>query len=390
MTLESLRPEVVLGAAVEHTGLTDFGGRSFTAGLSIYLDDLRGEARLNAAGIVGQFQDLVRLLSNRLRFQRDLKAHPEIRDEQIAKPIVILGLPRTGSSKLQRMIAADPDAQRLEVWRLLFPAPFSADANAGPDPRIKLAEQFESTLRAHEPEFMARHPMEAHEPDEEVWLIEMTHESPMSSLKTRAPAHRAFTEGRSQRGVYDYLRNLLQYLQWQDGGGRGRPWILKSPIHIGELPTLFATFPDAMVVHCHRNPRIAIPSYASLGEVAHVMHSDDVDLHELGHDANQFWARQIERNLTVRRELGEDRIVDVYYEYIRDRPLAVIEEIYARAGRAVTPAARYAFERYDAHRPQDFFGKHEYSKERYGLTDAHIEKAFANYLSRFPRVNANG
>ena len=321
LQIDDLRPEAVLAAASRATGLDDYGDRSFVEGLGVLLDSLRAEGRLNLGGVAAQFQDMVRMLSNRLRFQRDLKAHPEILDEPIERPIVIIGLPRTGSSKLQRMIATDPGVQRLEVWRLMFPAPFSGNrlgsVGAAPDPRITLAEQIEAALTARYPGFMARHPMEAREPDEELWLLEMTFESPISSIKLRAPSHRAWIEGRPQRQPYAYMKSLLQYLQWQDGSARGRPWILKSPCHIGELPTLLELFPDATVVHCHRDPRTVITSFCSLLEITRKMNSDEVDLHELGADYNAYWGHETERGLVARRALGEDRVLDVYYDDIR-------------------------------------------------------------------------
>ncbi|HKD36181.1 MAG TPA: hypothetical protein VKB78_05250, partial [Pirellulales bacterium] len=121
ITLENLTSEHILAAAQAQTGLSDFGDTGFVEGLDIYLQDLRGGARLNQAGIFGQYQDVLRMVGNRLMFQHDVNRHPEILEQRLAPPIIIYGLPRTGSSKLQRMIAADPIAQRLEVWRILFP-----------------------------------------------------------------------------------------------------------------------------------------------------------------------------------------------------------------------------------------------------------------------------
>ena len=386
--IDDLRVEALLKAASEATGLDDYGDTGFVEGLEIFLDDLRHEARLSPLGVAMQYQDIVRLLSNRLGFQRDLKRHPEILDEPIEKPIAILGLPRTGSTKLHRMICADPGVQRLDTWRLNFPAPLPHSEGLTPDPRIALAEQIEAALSAQFPELMARHPFEAHEVDEEMWLLEMSFASVMTSIKTRAPKHRAWVESRSGLDAYAYMKSLLQYLQWQDGGARGRPWILKSPIHIGQLPTLLATFPDATLVHTHRDPRDVIPSFASLMEAAWNTHSDQVDAVEMGRDFADFWARQTEANLQARRELGEDRVLDVYYDDIHAQPFSAIEAIYARAARPLTADARRAIADYAERRPRHHFGAYRYAMADYGLSRAGIEALFAGYLERFPRLSA--
>jgi hypothetical protein len=387
---DDLRVEKVMAAAVQATACDDFGDLDFVEGLRIYLEDLRTHSGLTHRGIASQFQDVVRMLSNRLGYQRDLKRHPEILDEVIEKPIIILGLPRTGSSKLQRTIAADPGMQRLEVWRLLFPAPFPGSEGTRPDPRIAVAEQVEAMLKVEFPAMIAGHPMEAREPDEELWLLEMTFQSPMSSHKIYAPLHRAWTAQRSQRDAYAYMRKMLQYLQWQDGGARGRPWVMKSPMNIGEVATLLDLFPDATLVHCHRDPRVVIASYAALLEVTWLTAIEGVDLSALGDFVVTFWAEQVGRNLAARRELGENRIIDVYYDDIRVRPDAVIAAIYKVAGREITVQAAQAFCAYEARRPEGYFGKHRYELARFGLDNKKIETAFADYYARFPRLNDGG
>lgn len=382
-TRDDLHTEIVLEAARATTGLSDYGDMSFVEGLTIFLDDLRHESNLSRAGATAKFHDIVRMLSNRLIFQRDLARHPEILAGPIEKPIVIFGLPRTGTSKLQRMIAADPGVQRLEMWRLLFPAPFPGAEGVIPDPRIAAAEQIEKQLITHFPQVMAGHPMETREPDEEWFLLEMTFESSLTSMTTRAPRHRAFHEERPQANAYAYMKSLLQYLQWQDGGAAGRPWILKSPAHIGQLKTLAETFPDATLVHCHRDPALTIPSLASLTRNSRLMHSDQVDAIELGADFLDFWSRQAERNLADRDLLGDRTIIDIAYEEIRDRPETVIARIYQHAGREITPQAARAFSDYESRRPHNHFGAHSYSLEEFGLDTQQTDTAFANYLNRF-------
>lgn len=386
-----LYPEDLLNAATAETGLTDFGDRGFVDGLTAFADALRTEARLSRMGHMMTSADIVRMLVNRLRYVRDLYKHPEIEDLLVTKPIVVAGLPRTGTSKLQRMMSADPGVRRLDVWKLLNPAPFPAEPPGDPSARIGFAAGVERILATQFPDFMAAHPTEALEPDEELLLMEMTFSSMVSSLRTRVPSFRAFAEERGTDAVYDWTRRMLRYLQWQEterglpsenqpGDG---PWIMKSPAHLGSFPKLLETFPDATIVACHRDPKVVIPSFARLLEAGRRMGSDDVDPHEVGTDTLDYWAGQMRRNLADREQVDPARIIDVRFEQVRDDAAGVIGEIYARAGRTVTREAAEAFAAYEARRPAGHFGRHEYSLERFGLTEARIEEAFAGYYERF-------
>lgn len=248
----------------------------------------------------------------------------------------------------------------------------------------------ERTLSQQFPDYMARHPTEALEPDEELLLMEMSFECAVSSLRTRTPSHRAFVESCDPRETYAYMKSMLQYLQWQDGGRRKRPWIMKSPVHIGHLETLLKFFPDATIVHCHRDPREVIPSFASLIESARRIGSDDIDLQEVGQDTLEFWATQLDRNLEARQRVNTSRIIDVSYERIRDDALGVIAEVYATAGRELTPETEAAFIAYESRRPQGHFGRHEYTAEQFGLDLTRIDERFREYRDRFinPEVRA--
>ncbi len=371
--------------ARQDTGLSGFGDLSFREGLRVYVDALNREASLNRLGAIMARGEIVRMLSNRLRFARDLKRHPEILEEELERPIVILGLARTGTTKLQRTISADPSVQRLELWRLLSPAPWPVGLD-GEDPRIALAEVLEAELSARFPEVIAAHALEAREPDEETLLLELTF-SAMTRGQVQAyrtPSYVQWLAGRSKREAYGYLRMLLQYLQWQDGGGRGRPWIMKTPLHLGELPTLLETFPDALVVHCHRDPVQAIPSVASLVELARRVRSDDVDPLEVGSEMLDRFSSLIRRALEARQSLPAERFIDLSFRAIVSDVKAVIAEIYSRTGRQLSTEAVAAFDAYESRRPAHHFGRNVYTAERYGLDEPRIKAAFAPYYDAFP------
>lgn len=375
--------EGLMAQASADTGLVDYGDRHFTKGLHALVLAIPNEARLNAVGEQMVYGGIVRLLSNRLRYVDDAKRYPQILDERIERPIVILGLPRTGTSKLQRVMSADPDVQRLEFWRALNPAPFPGEPRGEPKARIDAGLLVENTLSSMFPGWMARHPMEALEPDEELHIMDGSFECMISWLFSRVPSYHSYFSKADPQPTYDFLYAMLQYLQWQDGGGRGRPWILKSPVHIGDLATLLKTFPDATVVHCHRDPRKVIPSFASLIEEARKMGSDHVDPIEIGRDMFDYWADQIDRNLAMREALPADRILDVQFDDIRSDVIGVIRRVYARAERPVTPQALAAFKAYEDRRPEHHWGSYVYTAEQYGLDLKKIDARFAAYRARF-------
>lgn len=375
--------EGLLAAASAETGLSDFGDRHFLTGLRTLVDALPREAALNAIGEQMVYGGIIRLISNRLRYVEDLKRHPQILDEKIVKPIIILGLPRTGTSKLQRVMSADPQVQRLDFWKTINPAPFPGEEPGHPRARIEAAQLTEQTLATMFPGWMARHPMEALEPDEELHLMDGSFECVISWLFSRVPSYYAYISQCDPRPMYQYLHRMLQYLQWQDGGARGRPWIMKSPVHIGALPTLLETFPDAVLVHCHRDLQKVIPSFASLIEEGRKIGSDAVDPVEVGRDMCEYWASSLDRYLVDRAKLPADRILDVSFEDICEDLVGVIRRIYDRAGRALTPEAIQAFKDYEARRPEHHFGHYEYSAAHYGYTAEMIDQRFANYRKAF-------
>src|SRR5581483_5626381 len=299
-------------------------------------------------------------------------------------PIVIIGLPRTGTSKLQRTIAADPGMQRLEVWRLLMPARIPDLPPGAPDPRIGIGEQFETMLRSVQG-FMASHPMEAREPDEELWLMDLAFASVVPSHRLHLPRHRSWI-GQHQDYAYGYAQRVLRYLQWQDGGARGRPWVLKSPVHVGQVAVLHDLYPDATFVHLHRDPFVVLGSYCSLIAIARGMNCDSVDLGALGPDFAAFWGREAARGLAARAAIPGLEVLDVGYAELVGSFFDVLREVYSRAGRPVTDDVLAAWSGYDSRRPAGYFGRHEYDPAAYGVTRELVQREFADYLNAFPEL----
>ncbi|MDN5939072.1 MAG: sulfotransferase [Salinisphaera sp.] len=389
MTTASATPELprtvegLLDAASAAAGLDDFGDRHFIKGLSVLVPALRDEARLNEVGVQMNYGGIINLLVNRLRYVRDVQQHPQILEQRIAAPIIILGLPRTGTSKLQRVLSADPQVQNMLYWRTTNPAPFPGEQPGQPTARIEAAQAVEKMLAEQFPGWMARHPTEALEPDEELHLMHGSFECLISWLFARTPSYYDYIQQCDPRPMYRYLYALMQYLQWQDGGARGRPWIMKSPVHTGTLDALLETFPDAVLVHCHRDVHKILPSIASLIEQARRIGSDEVDQKVVGDEMLDYWGSSLDRYLEIRARLPADRIMDVHFDEVVGDVLAVIRRIYARAGRELTPGTIAAFQAKERSQPDHHWGKYSYSAADYGYSRQIIDQRFADYRARF-------
>jgi hypothetical protein len=374
----------LLAGACQETGLDDFGPEEFREALRQLVDSTNRDIVLSPIGEMAFKGEVHKALVNRLRFAADLKRHPEIAEEDISDPIIILGLPRTGSTKLQRMMAADPDALGVKFWQIMNPAPFPGAAAGAEDPRIEAGRQALIGLAQISPGFMQSHPTQVGDADEEAFLQTFTFKSLMNYFLHPAHGYFDWLTQQSLRGSFNYMKSLLQYLQWQQGGKQGRPWMLKSPVNMNHLGLMLELFPKARFVFTHRPPRQIIPSFCRLTEMSWRIKTDDVDLHQIGRFATKLWAREIDEHLAQRDALGSRiEIMDVQYDAIREDPLAVIGAIYERAGRDLTPRRAQAMRDWAAADVYGHFGQYSYTLEDYGLSRDVVDAAFGGYIERF-------
>ena len=347
------------------------------------IDSLVSEAKLHAQGVEMQRAALINLLSNRLRIEDVFKRHPEILKEEIRGPIFITGVARSGTTKMQRMIAADPQLQKLPLWRLMNPVSLGPTPPGGVDPRITATEQLSAMMRDHYPDFYAGHPMNATEPDEEAFMAELAMRGSFNSHATRIPTFHHWMDSQDYTQWYMYLYKMLQFYQWEDGSLK-KPWLLKAPAHLGFISTLFKIFPNATLVTCHRDPVITTASIAKLSAAGMRMYSDHIDPQALGRFELECWSRHFQRYMAQRPALeSTHRFVDVSYAEITGNAVAAIERVYATAGIPFAETSRAAMMQWEASNPPGKHGKHSYSLEWCGLTADQVRAAFAAYLDRF-------
>jgi len=383
-----LDAEAILEEARTIAGSDDFGDEAFREPFERLVEALASEAELNDVGRGMQHARIVGLLVNRLRTEAYIARYPEILEERIVEPIVIVGLPRTGTTMLQRMIASDPDNYCLYWWESRLPAPLAPPEQAPEpelrDPRIADAEAEVAMMLESAPDLMAMHPLEAEGPDEEIMLLEHSFFSTYPEAFVNVPSFGAWADQQDQRSGYLYLERILKFLQWQkkQRGEHATRWVLKAPHHLGYMDLLFSVFPDARVVQTHRDPIQTIPSLASLIQAIRGMGSDAADPHVTGRQWSDRMSRAMKRCMEVRKE-HEERFLDVFFVDVLDDPIEVIRRIYRFAGWSLGDGAIEGMKRWALDNARDKREAHSYTLEEFGLDAAGIRRDFAEYRDQF-------
>lgn len=385
MNEHSLDPASLLREAVELTGLDDFGDESFREPLHRLCASLDGEAHLNAAGRAAQRDRILNILVTRARTEACFSDHAEILDEEIVAPVVIVGLPRSGTTMLHRVIAEDPGFDSAKWYECRFPAPPTDWDWASPDPRRADAERELAQMLEFVPELASVHPFDPVGPDEEIMLMEQAFQSRTAESFADIPSFSHWLEGRDQRPGYAYLRRMIQFLQWQHrrlGSNRER-WVLKTPEHLAHMECLFETFPDATVVQTHRDPVEAIPSIASMVHHLWEMGADAPDPHSAGRQWSRNFAIGLKATLDFRDKGHEDRFVDVWFRDSVRNPLGSVGKVYDFLSRPLTPIAEDKMRKWTEDNAREKRPPHEYTLEKFGLTEQGIARDFSEYRERY-------
>jgi len=379
-----LSEKAVLAAAVDRTGLDDFGPDDFRVRLRLWLEEVDGDPERSGLGRLMLFRDCVRHASNRLRIRHLLLGHPEIHDVEITAPIVVVGLPRSGTTHLVNLIAADTRLRSLPMWESYEPVP-DADASGSPDdsdPRYVRAEREWRGMEAMLPYLSAMHPMRPDHVHEELELQLPDFSSYQLEWVARVPRWRDYYLAHDQTPHYTYLKTVLQILQWRRLGER---WVLKSPQHLEQLGPLLTTFPDATVVVTHRDPVSVVQSAATMMAYAARM---SYRTPEPGHYLS-YWTdrvrRLLESSLRHRHLIPPDRHQDVLFHELMADDVATVERIYAVAGLTMTEEARLHITAYAGDHPRDKEGQVVYDlRGDFGVQPDKVREVFGFYHDAVP------
>ncbi len=377
-------------AAQRKEGLQDWGRTDFETPLTV-LADAYGSADINSIGAHILRSGLIHSLRMRLRTEEWFRRHPEISDETIVAPIVVVGMMRSGTTLLQRLLAADRRFHCAYGWEVVEVAPkldYEFDPEGQEDPRIVVSEQRESAMREMAPELFAIHPMYAREPEEEIVFLSDSFLSHVPESGAHLPFYRTWINGQDFTPAYEYLHRMLQFLQWQKrragAGASAQRWVLKSPAHLGYLDTLRARFPDLHVVHMHRDPRDTIPSGAGLNATLHAMHADHVDRARVGAQWLERMGWTNDRAIATRDRWADDarRCTDIEFTDAVADPIGQVARVYEAVDLPLTSHAESGMRRWLDERPREP-ARAPYAASDFGLDDAAIDERFSDYNIRF-------
>ncbi len=379
MPKEMLEREDLLAEARNQTGLSDFGSDDYLPGLDKLIETFN-RAPLSERGLRRNRRRLIELLTTRLRIEDGFKRHPEIREREITAPMVLTGLPRSGTSALFNFLAVDPVTRPLLLWEARTPDPLENLPPGQSDPRRDELEARFAEGRKRNPEFTKVHFASADTPEECVLVHAFALHGVQMGFEVMLEPYASWYRAQDLRGMYAYYRDILKMLDWQRPGER---WLLKAPAHMWGIDALIDTFPDVSIVWSHRNPLLCTASICSMTNLIMAPQMESEDKQALGPVVMDFYATSLERGLAERDRADPARFIDVTHDDFVADSLAVADQIYDHFGLPMPPATRALMEEHVRANPKGKHGKHEYNLEEFGLEPAQVRERFAGYAERF-------
>ncbi len=379
-----LSERALLAEARKQTGLERFGDESFLPALRALLDAVESEAGLNPFGRFIARARTLGSLKNRLWANACFEAHPEIRQRKIVAPVVIVGPHRSGTTRLQRMLAADKRWQHLKTWEGLNPAPRMGWPEAGRAARYQEARKTLEGRHRMYPGASMVHPMDPDWPEEEMLLLNHSFCSFSALGLYNIPSYYRWFLGADKTAAYRYMADQMRLISWSRGDPEDKRWILKNPQHMLDLDTLLKTFPDARLVFTHRDPLKTVGSVMSLMWRFAVQHTDRPCRARIREVWLDFCEQTARRCVRARETIPAPQQLDVYYEDMNRDWRAVMRRIYDFAGMEFTAQAEGAMGVWlaDSEREARHAG-HRYSLEEFGTTRDEVEARMKFYRERY-------
>lgn len=374
--------------ARQATGLRDFGDERFIPNMRELLRSLENEADLNPVGRLLTRQSLVRILKHRLLANELLNKHPEILEREMPSPVVVMGLGRSGTTRLHRLLATDPRFLHLKAWESVNPVPlpdsFAARSNGAVDPRISGIEKGLKAVLYLSPQIASVHPLGAHEVEEELGLLQHGFAGQLFEIQAHVPSFAQWLIDNDQSHSYEYMQTLMKIINWYRNDPQDKPWILKSPHHMEDFAFLLKVFPQAKFVFTHRDPVKVMGSLCSLVWHSIVRDSNHVDPHWVG----QEWYDKVDHMLVKTHALRDsvvhpDRQFDILYADIHADWRAAMQRIYTFLDLPCTEETLTGMQRWLDGNAQHKHGAHQYDLADFGLSQQQVDERFKAYRERF-------
>ncbi len=381
-----LDKDALLEEAAAATGLNDFGDRWFEKPFEVLLDSVKHEAQLNAAGEFSATKMFHHVLRDRLYTQMWFKRHPEILARPLKNPVVIVGPMRSGTTRLHRLLAADQRFAHLRSFETISPVPRpefeQVLAGEVEDFRPKLAARILKVARLANPRTLSIHPTGAYEPEEELGLVAASMYGMKWEAQWNVPSYAEWCHEESAIPAYRHMANLLRLIGWSQQESSLRPWILKTPQHMLDLPALLEVFPDARLIFTHRDPKQVVGSAASLAWNQTIIYSDHNDPAQTGRDWMGKTATMVARMRAARDAIPRERMIDVQYEDMETDWRGTMERVYRFLDLEMEPAVA-GMEDYLDRSARLKRHPHRYSLAEFGLREDEVNERFADYTETF-------
>ncbi|WP_412178127.1 sulfotransferase family protein [Mycolicibacterium elephantis] len=384
--MASMAPECPLDADVLHakavaeTGLDDFGADDYRERLDVFLAALQEIPHLHAAGVVNFHAQLLQWLKNRLLLTDLLHRHPEIHDIELVAPIVIAGLPRTGTTHLHNLLAAGPTFRTIPYWESNEPFPLPSEIGVEPDPRRTRMDAAVEFMNAVMPHFALMHEMTTDHVHEEIQLLANDFSSMLFETLAHVPRWRDYYLTHDQTPHYEHLKTQLKALQFLRGGRR---WLLKSPQHLEQLPVLNHVFPDVVMIVTHRDPVPVVLSMLAMLAYSARMHCSPVPVDDIA----ASWVDRLELMLGAlirdRDVIPPQRSIDVRFDDFMADEMGTAAAIYDLAGESLGGEARAAMLGYLEGHQRGRLGRVATSAQMFGLDERELQARFSPYVERF-------
>ena len=361
------------------TGLDDFGNDDYREGLEVVLHAFDTDLRPTRMGKEFAWGALIGVLIARLRTQAGWRARPECLSQPIRRPLVITGVPRTGTTALHKLMAMDPQFQGLEHWLTNTPTPRPPRAQWAADADYQRSVANLEAFFAAAPEMRAGHDIVADEVDECLNVLRQSFVSNWFVGTFGVPSYDAWFQQKDERASYRRYADVLRLIGADEAD---KPWLLKNPGHLAQLGALLEVFPDACVVQTHRDPVKAIPSLCSVLAMARrVVEGDAVDLSTVGARESAYWRKAVAHADEV-REQAPGQFFDVDHRRFHADPLGVVKEIYGFFGLTLSSETEARMNTWIANSPTTRHGEHKYTLAQFGLDPNRIRSEFASYTDR--------
>lgn len=381
MDLRALIPldsQNLIDTARRNTGLEDFGDDDWREPFEILCRALDEEADLHAFGRMMTRNELLLQLQNRLQIEATYKAHPEIEDEIIDSPVIIAGLPRSGTSILFELLSQDKQFRSPSSWETIISCPPPETSSYGDDPRVDKVDHLLTQWSRVTPTYASMHEMGAWIPAECFSAFELSFRSENMTAKVPVPSFMAWLATADMTPAYRYYKRMLKLLQWKNPR---QHWLLKSPAHLGYLPTLFKVFPDARLVITHRDPIKAQASVTNLLGTLFWMRSDkrmDVaDFESLLNPEAVAYRLYQTIDWLESGTIPGSQVFSSRYADLLEAPIDNIQRLYREMGLELKAPAADAMSAYLRHKPKGKFGVHRYElgqREQIARERAHYQR----------------